>query len=53
MKKVLRELGTTLDATFIAHDISGAIEWAVGGRLEHFARRKHIDIQFKYVIGLI
>lgn len=42
-----------MGATFTTHFNSFAIEWPEGGHAKHFGRRKHIDINFNYVMDLI
>lgn len=53
LRKVLKELCRNQDATDIAQDNRGAIDWAEGGPAKQFVKRKNIDIKFNSVMKLI
>lgn len=50
LRKVLTEFGITQKATIVHQDNVGSIYWATGNTASEFAKRKHVDIRYHYVV---
>lgn len=53
LRNVLSELGFDQKYTKTFQDNNSCIEWANGGFVKHFKRRKHIDVKYNYAVTMI
>lgn len=53
LRRVLEEFKVKQDPTVIYQDNSGSIAWATGNNAKQFAKRKHVDIRYHFVVEKI
>jgi len=53
IRRVLEEFGINQKPTIVYQDNAGSIVWATGNVASQFAKRKHVDIRYHFVIEKI
>lgn len=53
LRQVLIELGIIQQSTVICQDNNKTIEWANGGHVRHFSKRKHVDVRHNFILEIV